>query len=667
MKLIMFFSAIVLTIFQLYSNIAIPDSIVTQYMILKSDSQRCELLINKSKAIRGNYPRLSFELATKALFYAEQSNYIQGMAKAYNLLGSIKCDIGEFLTAIDYHSKAFERAKFLKDYYLLSETYSYMGNVAYAQGKYTKAIEYYKESLKYSEKINSKNQTINNLYRLGLIYEALDNVNDAYRCYKRSLLIEEELKNKEGMFYSLMGIASVSTKKENYYQAFVLYNRALELAKQLGVLSFQVMVYSKLGDLSKIQKKYRDALNYYSKALQIADSIEFVKDQKKCYYNLAYTNEKLEFYKDAYQYLSQYVVLTDTLYNTDVAQQIARMQLRFDIKSKEREIEQLRIKEEQRTRELNFLLAGSTLLFIIIILLIVLIRTRHKNAKLLKQQYYEIKQQKEQLNTALEQLNELNHELKKSNEQITDSLRYAASLQQTILPFESLFKQHFPDSFIFNQPKHIVSGDFAWIQPKNEFVYFAIADCTGHGLAGAMVSIKGFSLLNQAINNLHIPSPSDILNWLNKHWNTYKTSGSELFNNDSMEIALLKLNTHNLTLEYSTANMRFVIVDCSGELKTYNNSDYCIGTFYFENNPPHFITQQIDLHKDDMMYLFTDGFPDQFGGKKQKLMFNSFAEHLRSLSKFPISQQSKILEDFFESWKGNEQQTDDILVVGIKL
>lgn len=417
----------------------------------------------------------------------------------------------------------------------------------------------------------------------------------------------------------------------------------------------------------KYKKKYFEALKYYSQALQIADSIDFFKDQTKCYYNLAYTNEKLEFYKDAYQYLSRYVALTDTLYNVDLAQQIARMQLRFDLKSKEKEIEQLRNKEEQRTRERNFLLVGSSLLFIIIILLILLIRTRHKNAKLLKQQYNEIKQQKEELNTALEQLNELNYELKRSNDQITDSLRYAASLQQTLLPFESIFKQHFPNSFIFNLPKHMVSGDFGWILPKNEFVYFAIADCTGHGLAGALVSIKGFSLLNQAINNLDMPSPSDILNWLNEHWNTFKTNDSESFNNDSMEIALLKLNTNNLTLEFATANQRFVIVDYLGELKTYNNSEYCIGSYHFENSYYYFITEQIELHKNDTLYLFTDGFPDQFGDKKQKLMFNSFAEHLRSLSKYPVYQQSKIIEDFFITWKGKEQQTDDVLVIGIKL
>ncbi|MCX7862671.1 MAG: tetratricopeptide repeat protein [Bacteroidales bacterium] len=664
MKIPILFICFTLLWVRLQANIFIPDSIIQQCKLLTNDSQRCEFLINKAQSIKGNHPKLSFELANKALFYAEQSNFIQGMAKAYNLLGSIKCDIGEFVTAIEYHSKAFERAKFVKDYFLLAETYNYMGNVAYAQGKYTKAIEYYKESLKYSDKANSKSHMLNNLYRLGLIYETLDNLNDAYRCYKRSLLIEEELKNKEGIFYSIMGIASVSAKKENFDQAYILYNKALAIAQELQILSYQSLVFSKLGDLAKVQKKYMDALNYYSKALKIADSIDFYKDQKKCYYNLAYTNEKLEYYKDAYHYLSRYVALNDTLYNSDVAQQIARLQMRFDLKSKEKEIEQLRYKEEQRTRERNFLLIGSSLLFVILILLILLVVTRLKHAKMLKLQNIELIHQKEELNSALDQLNELNKELKKSNDQITESLQYAAFLQQTLLPFEHQFRHAFHHSFIFNKPKHLVSGDFAWIHQINHTHYFAIADCTGHGLAGALVSIKGFSLLNQAIMNLNDPTPSDILNWLNTHWNSYKTEHSEFFNNDSMEIAVFKLHHNIMKLEYSTANLRFAVANHNNEVNIYNNHEYCIGNYY-QQSKIHFSTDSIILQPGNTLYLFTDGFPDQFGEKKQKLMINSFVEHLRSLSKFPIEKQREIIADFFNSWKGKEQQTDDVLVIGI--
>jgi len=646
---------------------AIPDSIVQAYRILPNDSLRCEYLINEAKKLKGNFPKLSYELASKALFYAEQSNYIQGMAKAYNMLGAIKCDIGEFISAIEHHSKAYERAKFVNDNALLAETFNCMGNVAYAQGKLTKAIEYYKKSLNYSNKANNKSQTLNNLYRLGLIYEALDNLNDAYRCYKRSLLIEEELKNKEGIFFSILGIASVSAKKENYYQAYVLYNKALELAINLNILSYQSLVYSKLGDLSKSQKKYIDALKYYSTALKIADSIDFYKDQKKCYYNLALTTEKLQFYKDAYNYLSRYVELSKNMYDADVAQQIARLQMKFDLKSKEKEIEQLKYKEEERTRERNFLLISSLLLIIIVILLILLFWTRFKNSQKLKQQYLEIKSQKEELDSVLEQLNTLNKELAKSNEQITDSLIYAASLQQTILPFEHLFFSVFNNCMIFNKPKHLVSGDFAWIQKRDNFVYFAIADCTGHGLAGALVSIKGYSLLNQALNVLNNPSPSDILNWLNKHWKAATKNNNEQLYDDSMEIAILKLQLDNLFLEYSLANMRFVVVNVNGNYQVFENKEHCIEGSNSSEIQPIFTTQNLNLVSGDTIYLFTDGFSDQYGKSKQKLMFKSFLEFLQTLSKYSIIEQHKVIEEYFISWKGKNKQTDDILVIGIKV
>lgn len=650
----------------LFSSPAIPDSISIKYKALKNDSNRSEFLLNQTLTLKGNYPKLAFELAEKALFYAEQANYIQGMCKSYNILGSIKCDIGEYLTAIEYHEKAYERAKFLNDEILLSETYNYMGNVAYAQRKYSKAIEYYKESLKYSEKSKFKTQSLNNLYKLGLIYETLDNLNDAYRCYKRSLLIEEELKNKEGMFYSLMGIASVSMKKENYYQSYLLYNKAKDIAEELNILSYQSLVNSKLGDLSKAQKKYVEALNYYTVALKIADSLEFYKDKRDCYYNLAFTNEKLQFYKEAYNNLNRFIQINDTLYNSEISEQVSRMQMRFDLKAKEKEIEYIRQKEEQRTKERNLMFVGALFLFIILILLIFLYRIRQKNAKKLRLQYNEIKEKQDELNTAIEQLNELNHELKKTNDQITDSLIYASSLQQMLLPFESQFKTHFHDSFILNQPKNIVSGDFAWLYETVEHYYFAVADCTGHGLAGALVSIKGFSLLNNYILSHQQALPSQMLNWLQQNWTPIKkTEGN---NEDSLEISLCRLNKNSLLLDYATTNQRFVVINASGNGQVYNNNIFCIGSSSITSEAEkYFNNDQINLQKGDTLYLFTDGFSDQFGHGNQKLMFNAFLEQLKSLSKHPIQKQGEILKDFFVNWKGRQQQTDDVLVIGIKI
>ncbi len=641
----------------------IPDSISQQYKSLKNDSNRTEYIINQVARYKGNYPKLAFEMAEKALFYAEQANYIQGMCRAYNYLGSIKCDIGEYLAAVQYHEKAFERAKFLNDETLLSETYNYMGNVAYAQKKYTKAIEYYKESLKYSEKNNFSTQTLNNLYKLGLIYETLDNLNDAYRCYKRSLLIEEEIKNKEGMFFSFMGIASVSMKRGNYYQAYVLYNKAKDIAENLNILSYISLVYSKLGDLSKIQKKYVDALNYYTTALKIADSLEFYKDKRDCYYNLAYTNEKLQFYKEAYNNLTRYVEINDTLYNTEISEQVARMQMRFDLKTKEKDIEYLRQKEEQRTKERNFMIIGALFLTVILILLAIIFRIRQKSAKKVKRQYDEIKTKQAELNTAIEQLNELNHELKHTNDQITDSLIYAASLQQMLLPYETQFKTHVANSFIFNKPKYLVSGDFAWVFETPQYLYFAVADCTGHGLAGALVSIKGYSLLNNIILSKPTILPGEALTWLHKNWHPLHGKNSE----DSMEVSLCRIEKNSLAMDYSTTNQRFAIISNLGDEHILSNNIMSVGHTIFNLGDDFcFKTDSTQINTGDTIYLFTDGFSDQFGKGNQKLMFNAFLEQLKSLSKYPLSKQNEILKNFFENWKGNNEQTDDVLIIGIQ-
>lgn len=656
-------SIILSIIFKSSIYAGIPDSIINQYKHFKNDTLKCNFLINKSYQLKGNNPRLAFDLAEKALFYAEQANYIQGMSKAYNLLGSIKCDFGDYLKATEYHQEAFERAKFLKNDILLAETYTYLGDVAYAQRKFSKAIEYYKESLKLSEKARAKVQSLNNLYKLGLIYETLDNYTDAYRCYKRSLLIEEELKNPEGKFFSLMGIASIAIKRKNYQNALVIYQNAQKIAEQLNILSYKALIYSKLGELFKAQRKYKEALNYYKMALSIADSLDFIKEKRDCYYNLAQTNEKLQFYKDAFNYMSKVVEINDTLYNTEINDHIARLQLRFELKTREKEIEQLRQKEEQRTRERNYLIVAILLVSIIAILLFTQFKTHKKNAKKIHQQYLEIKEKKDALNAIIEQLNQTNIKLKKINDELTDSLIYASMLQQTIMPFEQQTKLYFPNSFVINLPKNIVSGDFAWITEKENYIYFAIADCTGHGLASALISIKAYILLNNIVQSNNL-TPGEILTNLNNLWKPIAKNSSS--NEDAMEISLCKLNKNTGKLEYSTTNQRMIFVH-EGTFQVLNNNQKSIGSHVlYDTEAYSFKTNEIDINTNDILYLFTDGFYDQYNDNNQKLMFNKFFEKIKDFSSLDISQQQNELINFFNSWKGTQKQIDDVLIMGIK-
>ncbi len=632
-----------------------------------SDSALTDYYIKEGFKLKGNSPKISYDLAAKALNLAEHSNNITGLIDAHNLIGSIKNDLGEFETALISHMIALEKAEFIKDNVRISITLNYIGNVYFSQNQTEQAINYYNQSLKYAEDSKTSNQILNNLYKLGLIYESLNNYQEAYKFYKRSLLIEEETKNKEGMFYSLVGIGSISTKRQNFYQAFVIYNKALNIANELNVLSYRSLCYSHLGDLMREQKEYVKAREYYLKALDIADSLEYKKERRDCYLSLAQTNENLQFYNDAYYYLARYVEVNDTLFNIEANERKMRMQIRFDLKNKEKEIELLKQKDQQSAIVKNFLIGGFALISFVAFLLFYLNRIKQRSNKLLKERNSEIEQQKEEISTNLEQLAFVNSELAKKNQQITDSIVYASTIQETILPQPSVFSTHFPKSFIFFKPRDIVSGDFYWLHYRGNKVFLALADCTGHGVAGAFMSMIGYTLLNSIVEENKELTPAGILGHLNQKvlMALRQHELSEKSHDDGMDISVCSYNPSENAIEFAAANHSIAVAQ-NGKLEVHSGDIFSIGgTFAIKDNK-EFTNHKILLQSPATVYLFSDGFQDQFGGNEnQKFMHNKFIALLETICNNPIEEQHKMLATAFEEWKGIGKQTDDVLVIGL--
>ncbi len=641
----------------------IADSVILNIPPNTNDSEKVCVYIKAGKTLKGNSPKDAYDMAMKALKLSNNcpTNFIE----AQNLIGNIKNDLGEFNNALDCYFVALEKAQLIRDNYRISVTLNYIGAVYQAVGQTKQAISYFKQSLLVAENAKQKDQILNNLYQLGKIYEQQDSLNLAYKYYKRSLLIEEEIKNKEGMFYSLMGIGSVSAKKENYYQAYIIYNRALQIANELNVLAYKSLCFSKLGDLLQEQKEYVRAREFYLKALKIADSLEFNNDRKDCYLNLARTNENLQFYNDAYYYLGRYIEVKDTLFNKEAVMRNLRMQIRFNLNNKEKEIELFKQKEQQNKLVRNFLIAGFILIFLLAFLLFYLNRIKQHSNKRLKEQNREIEQQKEEISTNLEQLALINSELAKKNQQIIDSLVYASTIQETILPHSNIFKNYFKDSFVFFKPRDIVSGDFYWINYRKGNVYIALADCTGHGVAGAFMSMIGYTLLNGIIEDLSDPSPSSILEKLNrKVLDTMHQHDSS--HDDGMDIAICSYNLKNHILEYSGANQNIAIAQ-NNELKIYNGDIFSIGGTFGKKENQSFTNYNIEISNESTVYLYSDGFQDQFGGaNNQKYMSEQFLLLLKNISQFPMQQQHDMLDVAFKEWQGARKQTDDVIVIGLK-
>jgi len=246
------------------------------------------------------------------------------------------------------------------------------------------------------------------------------------------------------------------------------------------------------------------------------------------------------------------------------------------------------------------------------------------------------------------------------------SLRYARYIQSAMLPSFSVFEQIFPESFIIFEPRDIVSGDFYWVIKKKGVIFLAVADCTGHGVPGALMSIMGISFLNEIVSRDKLLSASAILNLLReKVMKALHQTGDISELKDGMDLALCIIDKENEQLEFSGAN-HYVYLIRNDKLTRLKGDRMPIGINAVEEHS--FTGHTMKLFKGDRLYLFTDGYVDQFGGpREKKLKYGPFRDLLYKNHQKPMREQKTILEKAFNNWKGKLDQVDDVLVVGIKI
>jgi serine phosphatase RsbU (regulator of sigma subunit) len=392
----------------------------------------------------------------------------------------------------------------------------------------------------------------------------------------------------------------------NYGKASEYYNRSLETAKEVNAKDILQIVYESLSVLDTMQRNFRQALLHYRLATQMKDSI----------------------------------------LNEEKSKQMQELSIRYE--TEKRENENKLLKQEKETQQLVIYSAVIGIFLLVILSLVMIWAYRNK--------------QKTNLELA-----EKNQVIEEQNKDITDSIRYAKRIQDALLIPEEVFSTYFSEAFIFFRPRDIVSGDFYWLEKKNGSVLFAAVDCTGHGVPGAFMSIVGYNLLNQIVNEQNISDPPQILNRLCRAVNEIlhqRDEGSSV--KDGMDIALCSLNISGNTLRFAGAYnplYRFR----NNALQEVKADRIPIG-FYLDGADQVFTGQSIQVEKGDMIYIFTDGYRDQFGGDKDaKFKTKRFRELLTGIQHLPAQQQKEKVGHMFEKWKGNSMQIDDILVMGIRI
>jgi serine phosphatase RsbU (regulator of sigma subunit) len=302
----------------------------------------------------------------------------------------------------------------------------------------------------------------------------------------------------------------------------------------------------------------------------------------------------------------------------------------------------------------HFILYSTILSTVVFLLVLSQTRTLVKTRKLLKE--------KEQALNVIE-LQKVELELRDKNS--TDSLIYAQRIQEAMLPSEEYFRKHFADSFILFKPKNIVSGDFYWIGEKGDKIFIVAADCTGHGVPGALMSMIGLKLIEKTINEDNIEIPSRVLAVMNKAlektFSREKNIGTII--RDGMDIGLCVIDRKKKKLEYAGAFFPLYLIR-EGNLMETPADKIIIGM-----NPDDlpYTDHEIDLMDNDIFYIFSDGYVDQFGGmENKKFMYRRFRYLLMTIHNFPVNDQKSILDDNIRTWMGSHEQVDDMMVIGFR-
>lgn len=299
------------------------------------------------------------------------------------------------------------------------------------------------------------------------------------------------------------------------------------------------------------------------------------------------------------------------------------------------------------------------LLYLIGSLLSIYLYIRWRTAKLIQNK----KQLEETVNVRTAEVVRQKELVERKNKEITSSINYAKRIQTAILPSKSLIDKVLPNSFFLYRPKDIVAGDFYWMEAHGDTILLAAADCTGHGVPGALVSVVCHNALNRAVREYKLMSPSDILNKV-REIVIEKFTSAETEIQDGMDISLLALNQKEMKVTYAGANNNLYLIR-NGELKEYISDKMPVGRYLVNRE---FSEQHIQLEKGDLLYIFTDGFADQFGGPyRKKFKYSQFKELFEAVHKLPLHKQKEQMNLILEDWMGELEQIDDICIIGVKI
>jgi serine phosphatase RsbU (regulator of sigma subunit) len=575
---------------------------------------------------QGNYPQ-ALNYYFKALKMDEESGHKNGVSRQLTNIGNIYGNEGDYPKALNYFLKALKMEEELGNKNEFAVVLGNIGAVYYSQATYPKALGYYFKALKMVEELGDKSGIARYLGNIGLVYEQQASASESLR--------------------DLTGSDSLNKKALNYYF------RALQMAEEFGDKNGIAQHLGNIGYVYKKINRYHEAEDYLQRALALSTEINALNLVKEQHQSLSALYEQTHQAAKSLEHYKKYIEAKDSLFNEENTKKTVRSEMNFEFEKKqaiekaEQEKQNEITQQEKQKQKIILILVSCFLLLVAVFASFMFNRWR-------------ITQKQKQV-------------IEKQKEKIVDSITYAQLIQQSILMEESEMQKFLPECFIYFQPKDIVSGDFYWCTKINEKILIAAVDCTGHGVPGAFMSMIGNTLLNQIVNEKQITMPSEILKLLNLEVieSLHQTKDGAL-SRDGMAIALCSIDYKNNQLEYAGAeNPLYMVSD--NEITIINADRHGIGSgglMAKKNNSSttEYTNHIVPIKKDMSIFLFTDGYMDQFGGnERKKFGIQKFKELLLTNQHLSMQGQKEIIAKAHQAWKKGTAQIDDILVIGVRI
>ena len=617
---------------------------------------------------------------SKALDLRTEIHDTLGMAKSNNNIASAYIDLPDYYKAIDYGfiaKKLLETISDRSEHY--ANTLNNIGNAYQNIKDYIKAMDYFQQALAINQELGDRTEIALMLNNIANIYvlqgegsrdraARKQKFMTALENYSKALDISEAADDKEMVALVNSNIGNIYWNLNDFQKALGYLNIALEtyhaLSNKVGVAN----AYNNLSRHYQLQGKLQQSNDFAMKALGLADSINDAEQIMNACEYLSGNNKDLKNFEKSLFYYKRYIEEKDKLTNVEGAKKLVQEESRMEFEKKEQLLKAEQDKQnaiaeaESRQQKLIIWFAGIGL-----VLFIVFSGFIYNRFRLTRKQNKIIEEQKAEVDVKNRALEGANAEIAQKNKDITDSIQYAKRIQRALLASDTLLKKNLPEYFVLYKPKDIVSGDFYWANFVSGKFLIITADCTGHGVPGAFMSLLNISLLNEITLQRKITSPDLILNNVREQiLSILNPEGTETESKDGMDCMLCSFDMKNNKLEFAAANNPlWILKNGASEIEEYRPDKQPVG-FHSVYKP--FSLQTATLAKGDIVYSFTDGFADQFGGPKgKKFKYKQLEELILASAHLPMHEQKNVLEKSLASWQGELEQIDDVLVIGIKI